>query len=213
MFDRESHLIEALQTLAGFTVESKAGNRLKDSPGAAIRSFAHSWTVYKRLFPEQLERIDCQPLDELFELVKEIEAPVWEKRTLQDRLPWLFADAKTNLEWGKVRALASRGVLLLDSLPPAIPEPPIKRLALPVVYYSEERIDNRPSAEETKEDADGVSENDVNWYGLREELQQTLEKYGLSAPTNRENRRISTWSMIGTTRSATTTRRSLTHPS
>jgi hypothetical protein len=74
------------------------------------------------------------------------------------------------------------GALLIESLPALPPERRIKRLPLAVVYYSQERIDNYPPPEEMQENDEGISENDVNWYGLREDLLNVLEKHGLTGP-------------------------------
>src|SRR4029077_12688174 len=80
------------------------------------------------------------------------------------------------------RELAGRSALLIESLPELPQERPIKRLPLAVVYYGEKRIDNYPPPEETEDNEEGFSANDVNWYGLREDLLNVLEKHGLTGP-------------------------------
>jgi hypothetical protein len=178
MFDRRAHLLNAVRTLATFTGDQPTGNRLKDEPYSVVKNFAHSYSVYRQLFPEYLSRIDSQPLDELFELVKEIEASVWEAKPIK----WLRLDVKKSRQWKKFRDLASRSVLLVQALPALPTERPIRNLRLSVIYYGDERVDNQPTPEETEENADGISENDVNWYGLREDLLSILEKHGLTGP-------------------------------
>jgi hypothetical protein len=178
IFDRRAHLLDALRTLATFTGDQSTGSRLKDEPYSVVKNFAHTYSVYRQLFPEHLSRIDSQPLDELFDQVKEIEAPAWEAKPIK----WLGQDVKKSRQWKKFRELASRGVLLVQALPELPTERPIKNLRLSVLYYSDERVDKYPPAEDTEENADGVSENDVNWYGLREDLLNVLEKHGLTGP-------------------------------
>lgn len=178
MFDRQTYLLETLHTLSTFTGEAKTGSRSKDHPQSVVRNFAHSYSVYKRLFADDLARIDSQPLDELFDLVKQVEAPVWEIKPIK----WLRLDIKKSKFWKHLRELAGRGALLIESLPEPTKEKPIKRLPLAVVYYNEERIDNFPPPEETEDDEKGISVNDVNRFALREDLLNVLEKHGLTAP-------------------------------
>jgi hypothetical protein len=178
MFDRQTYLLESLRALSTFTGETKTGNRVKDEPYSVVKNFAHSYSVYRRLFANHLGQIDGQPLDELYELVKEIEAPFWDAKPIQ----WLRQDVKKNRFWRQLRDLAGRGAVLIESLPEPPRERPIKRLPLAVVYYGEERIDNPPPPEETEVGEEGVSENDINWYGLREDLLTVLEKHGLTGP-------------------------------
>jgi hypothetical protein len=178
MFDRQAHLLDALRTLATFTGDQPIGSWLKDEPYYVVKNFAHSYSVYRRLFSKHMGQIDSQPLDELFDLVKEIESSALPPKPIK----WLRLDVKKSRQWKKFRELASRGVLLVQALPKLPRERPVNNMRLSVVYYDDEHIDNRPTPEEVEEDADGVSENDVNWFGLREDLLNVLEKHGLTAP-------------------------------
>lgn len=180
MFDRQAYLLEALRTLSTFTGETKTGSRLKDEPYSVVKNFAHSCSVYKRLFGDHLSQTDSQALEDLFDLVKAIETPVWARKPIK----WLRhdCDVKKSRFWKQLRELAGRAVRLVELLPELPQERPIKRLPLAVVHYREGRIDNYPPPEEMEENEKGISANDVNWYGLREDLLNVLEKHGLTGP-------------------------------
>jgi hypothetical protein len=178
MFDRRTHLQDAVKTLANVSGDQHTGSRLKVEPYDVVKNFAHTYSVYMRLYSEHLSEIDSQPLDELFDLVKGLEAPIWEAKPIK----WLGQDVKKSRQWKKVRALASQGVLAVQSLPKLRKERPIKNLRLSVIYYRVEHVDNYATPEETEENADGISENDLNWYDLREDLLNVLEKHGLTGP-------------------------------
>lgn len=178
MFDRQAYLLEALRTLATFFGDANTGSQLKDDTYTVVKNFAHSYSVYKRLFGDHLKQVDSEPLDELFELVKEIESPVFIPRPIM----WLREDVKDSAFWKRVRELASLGSILIESLPQLPKEKPVSHLPLRVVYYTEKRIDNYPPPEELVEIQSGICANDVNWHALRKDLLLVLEKHGLTGP-------------------------------
>jgi hypothetical protein len=178
MFDRRAHLLDAIRTLATFTGEKRTGSRTKDEPLFVVSNFAHSYAVYRRLFPGHLSRIDSRPLEKLFHLVKEVEAQ--EAKPIE----WLVLDhdVKENRHWNKFRELATQCIALIQALPRPQALRPITPPRLPVVYYTADHIENPPTKEEAEPNGDGFSENDANWGGLRLLLLDCLEKHGLTAP-------------------------------
>jgi hypothetical protein len=140
MFSRQAYLLEALRTLATFTGETKMGCRLKDEPYCVIKNLAHSYAVYRRLYPRKLKRAGSQPLEQLFDRIKAIEEPVWGRKPLK----WLQHDPKESRVWKKLRILASEGALFLESLREPKPETPIEHLPPTVVHYRAKRIANPP---------------------------------------------------------------------
>src|SRR5262249_61297145 len=103
MFDRQTHLLESLRVLAAFTGDVKTGNRLKDEPYSVVRTFAHSYSIFRSIFPDHLNLIDSRPLEQLFGLVNEIkEKQPWEIKPIK----WLRTDVKTARLWKKLLSFA-----------------------------------------------------------------------------------------------------------
>jgi hypothetical protein len=182
MFDRQVYLLEALRTLSTFTGGDKTGYRLTADAHYVVRSFAHSYVVFRRLFPDRLNQIDTRPLDELFNLVKDIEPDSWPTWELPKVLEWLQEDVKHSRFWQQVRELACQGACLIGSLPPSGPGRSLMWLPLAVVHRSEVPPNNYPPPSEIQENDEGFSKNDFDWYSLRRDLVNALEKHGLTAP-------------------------------
>lgn len=176
MFDRRSHLLDSLRTLANYMGPGDTGTEPR--PYNVLKNLAHQYSVYLRLFPDHLDQIERSSLDELFDMVKELEAPIWEAK---GPAKCLKGNVKTGKHWKNMRKLASQGFVAAQGLP-RLRERPVKSLRLPVGHFTAERVGNPPDPKDLEELSDGVCQNDVNWLGLQEDLLNTLEKHGLTGP-------------------------------
>lgn len=178
MFDRRSHLLETIRTLAAFTGGPGPGDDPLDDRHFVVKSFAHSYAVYRRLFGDFMSSDDREFLDSLFDRVKDIEAPVTEMR----RFPWLSLDVRKSKFWKELREMAGQAAARVAEFPDPEPEPLVEFLPLEIVHYRAERFDNPAPPEDLEQDEDGVCPNDLHWHQLRQELLHATEKYGLTGP-------------------------------